>query len=355
MTSRFNELTTYLVPAATALSGYAIGLLVRDTVLRRLAGLARRTSRRWDDVLVHALRGPVVFWCTLGGLYAALEMLRFPASADHLLGQALLVAAILSVTWAASRFAVQALQHAASDGALPSVSLIASVAAAAIWILGALVVLERLGISVTPIVTALGVGGLAVALALQDTLANLIAGLRVLAAGKIRSGDYIRLESGQEGYVLDISWAQTTLREMPNSLVIVPNVKLATAITVNYHLPSPDQGVTVPVSVARGSDLARVERVAVEVARGVQQEVEGAVRDFEPLVRFQGYGESSVDFLVVLRAAQYDTRGMLIHELVQRIDARFRQEGIAIPYPVRNVLLDERRSGSPGGQRDARG
>lgn len=344
MTSRFNELTTYLVPAATALSGYAIGLLVRDTVLRRLAGLARRTSRRWDDVLVHALRGPVVVWCTLGGLYAALEMLRFPASADHRLGQALLVAAILSVTWATARFAVQALQQAASDGALPSVSLIASVAAAGVWVVGALVALERLGISITPIVTALGVGGLAVALALQDTLANLFAGLRVLAAGKIRSGDYLRLESGQEGYVQDISWAQTTLREMPNSLIIVPNLKLATSITVNFHLPSPDQGVTVPVSVARGSDLARVERVAVEVARGVQQEAEGAVRDFEPQVRFQGYGESSVDFLVILRAARYDTRGLLIHELVRKLDARFKTEGIEIPYPVRTVLLDDKRT-----------
>ena len=348
MTDRFSDLTTYLGPAAAVLGGYALGLLVRRTVLHHLSGLAKRTPWKWDDVLVHALRGPVVLWFTLGGLFGALEMLRLPATADRVLGQALLVAAILSVTWAATRFTVRALRESTSEGALPSVSLIANVAAAGIWVLGALVVLERLGISITPIVTALGVGGLAVALALQDTLANLFAGLRVLAAGKIRSGDYIKLESGQEGYVQDISWAQTTLREMPNSLVIVPNVKLATAITINYHLPSPDQGVTVPVRVALGSDLARVERTAGEVARGVQREVEGAVRDFEPLVRFQGYGESSVDFLVILRAARFDTRGLLIHELVRRLDARFREEGIEVPYPVRTVLLDDRRRGGQG-------
>jgi len=346
MTDRFADVTTYLAPAAAALGGYALGLLVRRTGLKRLTGLAERTPWKWDDALVHALQGPLVVWFTLGGLYAALELLRLPAGAERILGQALLVAAILSVTWAATRFTLRTLRESASDGALPSVSLIANVSAAGIWVLGALVVLERLGISITPIVTALGVGGLAVALALQDTLANLFAGLRVLAAGKIRSGDYIRLESGQEGYVQDISWAQTTLREMPNSLVIVPNVKLATAITVNFHLPSPDQGVTVPVSVARGSDLARVEQVALEVARGVQQEAEGAVRDFEPLVRFQGYGESSVDFLVILRAARYDTRGVLIHELVRRLDARFREEKIEVPYPVRTVLLEDKRRGA---------
>jgi small-conductance mechanosensitive channel len=100
----------------------------------------------------------------------------------------------------------------------------------------------------------------------------------------------------------------------------------------------------VPVSVARGSDLARVEQVALEVAHEVQREVEGAVRDFEPQVRFQGYGESSVDFLVILRAARYDTRGLLIHELVRKLDARFKTEGIEIPYPVRTVLLDDKRT-----------
>ena len=349
MTGRFNEVTTYLVPAAAALGGCALGLLVQRTALHRLQGLAKRTAWKADDVLVHALRGPVVLWFTLAGLYVALELLRLPASAERPLGRALLVLSILSVTWAAARFTVQALRESAMQGALRSVSLIANVAAAGIWVIGALVALERLGISITPLLTALGVGGLAVALALQDTLANLFAGLRVLAAGKIRSGDYVRLESGQEGYVQDITWAQTTLREMSNSLVIVPNVKLATSITVNYHFPDLQQGMSVRMSVARGSDLARVERVALEVARGVQRDVEGAVHDYQPVILFQGYGESSVDFLVVLRSARYDTRGMLVHEFIRRIDARFAAEGIEVPFPTRTVHLEDGRSGAVGG------
>ncbi len=339
MTGRFNEVTTYLVPAAAALGGCAVGLLVQRTVLSYFQRLAKRTAWKFDDVLVYALRGPIVAWFTLLGLYAALELLGLPGTVERPLGRALLVLTILSVTWAAVRFTVEALRESASQGALPSVSLIANVAASFIWVLGALVALERLGISITPIITALGVGGLAVALALQDTLANLFAGLRVLAAGKIRNGDYLRLESGQEGYVQDITWAQTTLREMSNSLVIVPNTKLATAIAVNYDFPSADQGFTVKVSVARGSDLAKVERVALEVARGVQNDVAGAVRGYEPLILFQGYGDSSVDFVVVLRATRFDTRGGVIHELIRRLDARFRAEGVEIPYPTRTVLL----------------
>jgi small-conductance mechanosensitive channel len=348
VTDRFSELTTYIVPTAVALAGLVLGLVARRTVLGAFARVARRSTWKYDDVLVEALRGPVVAWCTLAGLSAAVALLRLPAAPTRVLDQVLLVLAILSVTWAAARFTVRALRTGASDGALPSVSLIANVAAAGIYFLGALVVLERLGISVTPIITALGVGGLAVALALQDTLSNLFAGVRILAAGKLRPGDFVRLESGQEGYVQDITWAQTTILQQPNNLVIVPNVKLATAITVNYDLPSADQAFTVPVSVARGSDLARVERVALEVAREVQREVEGAVSDFEPLIRFQGYGQSSVDFLAILRSARYDARFLLIHEFVRRIDARFAAEGIEIPFPVRTVLLDDRRRGAEG-------
>jgi len=339
MNERFHDVATYLVPAAAALAGVVLGLLARRAILPSLARAARRSTWKYDDVAVEALRSPLVLWFALGGVYAAVELLRLPDTADRALTQALLVVAILSVTWALARFTVRALRTGASAGALPSVSLIANVAAAGVWVLGALVVLERLGISITPIVTALGVGGLAVALALQDTLANLFAGLRILAAGKLRQGDFVKLESGQEGYIQDITWAQTTLLQMPNNLVIVPNTKLATATTTNYHLPELEQSVTVNVCVAFGSDLARVERVTLEVGRQVQGEVEGAVRSFEPLVRFLGFGQSSIDVVVILRAVRYDVRGLVIHEFVKRLDARFAAEGITIPFPARTVHL----------------
>lgn len=347
MTDRFNEVTTYLAPAAAALGGYALGLLVRRTLLRHLSGIAKRTPWKWDDVLVHALRGPLVLWFTLGGLYAALELLRLPASAERVLGQALLVAAILSVTWAATRFTVESLRQSASDGALPSVSLIANVAAAAIWVLGALVVLERLGISITPIVTALGVGGLAVALALQDTLANLFAGIRILAARQVRPGDYVRLESGDEGYVQDITWAQTTIRQPLGHLVIVPNAKLAGAITANYTLPDAEELVPVKVGVAHGSDLAAVERVTLEVAREAQREAPGAVRGHEPALRFHTAGESAMEFNVILRTTHFDARGALVSEFLKRLDARYRREGILLAQAVRVVRMTGQREG-PG-------
>lgn len=349
MTDRFREVTTYLVPAAAALAGLGLGLLARRTVLRALARIARRSAWRYDDVLVEALRGPVVLWTTLGGLYAAVVLLHAPAATDRVLGRTLLVLAIFSVTWAVARFTVRALRAGASDGALPSVSLIANVAAAAIYVLGALVALQTLGISITPIITALGVGGLAVALALQDTLANLFAGIRILAARKLRPGDYIRLDSGDEGYVQDITWAQTTIRQPLNHLVIVPNAKLAGAITANYSLPDPEQSVPVKVGVAHGSDLALVERVTLEVARDAQREAPGGARAHQPVVRFVGFAESAIEFNVILRAAHYDERGALVSEFLKRLYGRYHAEGIRIPQAVRVVHLHDGREDSARG------
>jgi small-conductance mechanosensitive channel len=149
--------------------------------------------------------------------------------------------------------------------ALPVSSLTRNIAWGVVATVGLLVILNGLGLSITPMLTALGVGGLAVALALQDPLANFFAGVFLTLAGQIRLGDYVKLDSGQEGYVAYFSWRSTRLPMLPNNLVVVPNAKLAQAIVINHHLPSQDLAVLVEVGVDYSSDLAHVERVVAEV------------------------------------------------------------------------------------------
>jgi small-conductance mechanosensitive channel len=185
--------------------------------------------------------------------------------------------------------------------------------------------------------TALGVGGLAVALALQEPLANFFAGLFITLAGQIRVGDYVRLDSGQEGYVVDFSWRSTRLRMLANNLVVVPNAKLAQAIVVNHHLPSQDLAVLVDVGVDYGCDLRHVERVAVDVGRDVMRDVTGGVPEFDPFVRYHTFGESSIDFTVILRAKEFVDQYLIKHEFVKRLHARFNEEGIVIPFPIRTI------------------
>jgi small-conductance mechanosensitive channel len=216
-------------------------------------------------------------------------------------------------------------------------SLTRNIAWALIAVLGLLVILNGLGLSIAPMLTALGVGGLAVALALQEPLANFFAGLFLTLAGQIRIGDYVKLDSGQEGYVIDFSWRSTRLRMLANNLVIVPNAKLAQAIVVNHQLPSQDLAVLVEVGVDYASDLGHVERVVTEVGRAVMADVPGGVADFEPFIRYHTFADSSINFTVILRGKEFVDQYVIKHEFVKRLHARFNQEGIVIPFPIRTL------------------
>jgi small-conductance mechanosensitive channel len=257
-----------------------------------------------------------------------------------LVSKTLIVALMFSLTVATARVTGGLLAYSAkrSGGAVAS-SIITNLAAVVIYILGFLVILDSVGVQITPILTALGVGGLAVALALQDTLSNLFAGLQLVASKKINIGDYVRLENSDEGLVTDLTWRYTTICTLAGNLVIVPNAKLSSAIVTNYSLPNPEIPVPVSIAVVYGSDLERIERISIEVAQEIQSTVMGAVRDFQPVVRFTAFGESSMNFSLILRAASFEHQYVLRHEVIKRLHARFFAEGIDIPYPTRTLHL----------------
>ena len=177
---------------------------------------------------------------------------------------------VLATTIALARVVADSVRLYAlrTQGAIGSSSIFVTLARLTIYLIGLLVLLQTLGVSITPLLTALGVGGLAVALALQDTLSNLFAGLHVIGSRKVRLGDYIQIESGEEGYVVDINWRNTSIRSLPNDIVVVPNAKLANAIVTNFYQPERETSVVAKACVAYDSDLEHVERVTVEVAAG---------------------------------------------------------------------------------------
>jgi len=224
-------------------------------------------------------------------------------------------------------------------------SLLLAVVKAVIYVIGVLIILNYLGISIAPLITALGVGGLAMALALQDTLSNLFAGIHIMAEQAIRVGDFIRLETGQEGYVEDISWRTTRIRMLPNNMVIVPNNKLSQSVITNYNLPDRKMVLQVPVNVSYASDPDRVERVLLDEARMALAEVPGLLDDPAPSVRFlPGFGESSLTFSLLCHIREIGDQNPIMDELNKRILKRFRQEGIEFPYPTRTVYLRDERT-----------
>ncbi len=329
----------WLWPAIIVGGALVLGLVIERVILARLRKLADRTEWRGDEIIIGALKGIITTVLVIVGLFFASYSLPLDESWLSLLHKVLKVLLILCGTVALSRMAVgfATISAIGEEGQVKSASILVYIARASVYLIGILVILQSLGISITPLLTALGVGGLAVALALQDTLSNLFAGIHILASRKVRPGDYIKLETGQEGNVVDISWRTTTIKAPANHLVIVPNTRVASSIVMDFDQPDKEIIVIVSLGVAYDSDLGKVERVTAEVAKSVLKDVDGGVPAFEPVVRFSDFGDSAIKFNVILRARQFADQFLLKHEFIRQIHERYRREGIVIPYPIREI------------------
>jgi small-conductance mechanosensitive channel len=204
--------------------------------------------------------------------------------------------------------------------------------------LGGLIILDSLGISITPIIASLGIGSLAVALALQPTLENFFSGIQLLADKPVQIGQFIKLESGEEGTVSKIGWRSTWITMPNNNTIVIPNKMLVNTRLLNYFYPDMEIAVPVAVGVHYNSDLDMVERVTIEVARGVMKEVPGGIPTFEPFIRYHTFAESSIDFNVIMRAKDWAAMALVKHEFIKRLQKRYAKEGISIPYPIRTVI-----------------
>ncbi|MFA5891105.1 MAG: mechanosensitive ion channel family protein [Actinomycetota bacterium] len=339
-------MTELSVNSAALAVGFLVGSIVLGWIVYRIVAARVRhseTATSWggNSIIVSAVHDVVLTWFTVAGAYAAVQALPLQSNVAHIAERILLIIVIISATLVAGRLAGDAvkLYSLKTAGVIRSSSIFVNITRVVVFVVGALILLQTLGISIAPILTALGVGGLAIALALQDTFANLFAGLHIIASKKVAPGDFVRLDSGDQGYVLDINWRNTTLRQLPNNVVIVPNLRLSTAIVTNFYQPERQTSATLDIGVAYDSDLASVERVTIDVAREVMREVPGGVPQFDPFIRYHTFGDHSIRFTVVLRSIESSSEDAIKHEFVKRLHERYKREGIEIPIPVQTVHL----------------
>lgn len=330
------------IPLLTFVIILLLTLILRSLILRALRHWAGRTNQQLDDQIIGAIRIPSLFLCLAIGLYLAVEFsglpLRYARQASNVIHLVILLSVVIGATHLSGRLFRYYIRRYDLPVSAPGLAI--GVLNGIVWILGSLVALTILGISIAPLLTALGIGGLAVSLALKDTLENIFAGINVLMEKSIRVGDFIRLETGQEGTVKDITWRTTRIELLSNNTVIIPNSKLAQSVVTNYHLPEKSVGLRLPISVSYASDPQRVEKVLLEEAQKALGEIPGLLADPEPLVRFSpGFGESSLDFTLNCQVAEFGDQFLVQHELRKRIFQRFKEEGIEIPFPQRTVHL----------------
>ncbi len=304
--------------------------------------LAKHTKTTLDDRLLDGLSLPIYLSLLAAGLWTAYYASFGPSD---FLGPAgslgfLVVAAFFLMRLSDSLLSWYREDVLASRASGADVTeLIGRVFKGVLLVVFLIMALGTLGVEVTPLIASLGIAGLAVALAFQDTLSNFFAGVYLTADRPVRVGDFVKLESGDEGYVAKIGWRTTLLYTLSNNLIVLPNSKLAQAVITNYSQPQKELSIVIPLRVAYGSDLDCVERVIVEEATRLQREVPGAVADFKPFVRYNAFGEHGVQFSVILRVQSFVDQYLMTHEFVKALAVRLEQEQIAIPLQKGSVQL----------------
>ncbi|HSG90080.1 MAG TPA: mechanosensitive ion channel family protein [Pseudomonadales bacterium] len=352
----FAQAAESLPPWALALllASAAAGLMwvVVRIILAQLKRLIAHTPFSVDSILLDALRLPanLVILCAAGLMYRSLvaNLGGDPSPLHDLLPTAIRILFILALIVFVDRFSTGLLGRYAeqSEGLRNSRSIVQGISRGIVVGVGGLVLLGTLGISVTPLIASLGITSLAVALALQPTLENFFSGVQLVIDKPIRVGDFIELDSGEQGFVDRIGWRSTWIRMLPNNTVIMPNSVLSQSKIINYFYPTKELSVPVELGVHYSSDLEHVERVTLEVARETLRTHKWGVPEYDTFVVYTGFGDSSINFTVMLRAQEYFNRFWVRSAFIKALHRRYAEEGINIPFPIRAINLEQEQAGA---------
>ncbi len=319
-----------LVILATAIVAY----LINAVILWFLRRIVQRTSKEMDDRIYQLLERYLFPLLSVAGLLLIVDAVPLPVEVLRAIHRLLILSGLLLGVFFLTKAALLILHHfEAHYEAVANIKGPVEILTKIIFVtVGAMIILDNLGISLTPLITTFGIGSLAVAIALQDTLGNFFAGLYIKADRPIELDQYVRLESGQEGYVDHIGWRSTRIRALQNNIIVVPNSKLAQTIITNFNLPGKQMALLIPIGVSYDSDPQRVEEILVDEAKKAVGEVDGLLGDPEPFVRFiPGFGDFSLNFTLTCQVRQFMDQFLVQHELRKRILKRFEKEKIHIP------------------------
>ena len=309
--------------------------------------LSHHTETELDDLIFQAARRPVsLIIMVLGAYLAVIVPLNLSETQQSIVNVLFASAAILSVViliarlltvfldWCIARLHVD--QRSAGAHILP---MVRKIVVGVLYALGILLILGILGIPISPLIAGVGLGGVAVALAIQPTLANIFAGTYVVTENIISPGDYIEVEGGIAGYVIEVSLRSTRVRTWENKLVVIPNSRLVETVVTNHSEPTPPVNVYLTCGVSYDSDLARVEAVSLDVMNRVLDTSPHGVKEYGAYFGFENFGESNVDFWLFVQAKDRLASFELRSELINKLHQRFDEEGIVINYPVRVLQI----------------
>ena len=334
-------LEPWLWPTLGLLIWLVGGAYASRRLLTWLNAKTQETKTKLDDALVVALRRPVSWGLAVLGLNLWAGLAPLPETLQTYIHLGTKGAVVLLVVFFINGIVQvwMALRTESSNLIATSGDVLRTAAKVVIYLVGTLMVLATVGVNVTPLIASLGIGSLAIGLALQRPLEDFFAGLLLAADQPARVGDFVLLESGEEGWVISIGWRTTRMRTRDDTHIIVPNSKLAQATLTNRHRPTSEVSFSVPVGVAYHSDLEHVTEVTLKVAHEVLSADPKGVSRFKPRVTFHTFNDSSIDFVVWLRAKKWNDHYGLRSAFVKALHKRYGEENIEIPFPIRTLDL----------------
>jgi MscS family membrane protein len=334
-------ITSVIIIAAFFVLAKIVSVVFERFVLR----ISAKTKTDLDDLIAHAISLPIIIGVGVIGIFVALQGLPEISGYEYYVNTGfsvfyILFAALISIRvinafvyWYAKSNAEKT-KTKFDDHFLPSIRRLVILV---VLLFAATAILGVFGVELTALITTLGVGGIAIALALQDTLKEFLAGGQVILDKPIKIGDLIELDSGDMGTVMDIGWRSTVIKTWQNNYVTLPNSMIANSKLINFSQPARDYAFAMTLGVGYHEDLDKVEKVTLDEARKVLKKLDTGVKDFDPVVRFKNFGDSNIDFAVVFKVKQFGDQHPLKHEFIKAIKKRYDKEGIEISWPVRKT------------------
>ena len=326
-------------------SGLFLTYLVSKLFSGYLKKLVEATESDTDDKLVDAIKDPLCNLLLVMSFYFALRKLSVLYSVHLWLDKVFFVIFIAVMAILSSRiFSILVDKWLEVHKRFKKTpQLLNKIFAVTIYLVALLMILGYFDVEVTPLIATLGIGGLAVGLALQKTLSDFFAGIHIISERQINVGDHIELKGEKiKGFVEDIGWRSTKIKTLTNNVIIMPNSRLADSTITNNRLPKNEMTIKIDCGVAYDSDLKKVEKIAVDVAKKIQKKVQGAKQEFEPWIRFHNFGESNIEFKTFLRVETFVDQYLVKHEFIKELKSRFDKEHIEISWPVRKIYSGDK-------------
>ena len=331
----------FLVVVSISLVLAKVAVSIVTTVI---AQLTSRTKIQWDDQINSLLSRPIFWTLFLLGVLMAVIPLRLSQASDGIVQS--LVASILIILWSIFTLrlivillrAVSLNAHAQSIVREQTKPLFQNLAYIFVFVIAIYLVFSSWDIDMTAWLASAGIVGIAIGFAAKDTLANLFAGVFILADSPYKIGDYVVLDSGERGKVTHIGIRSTRLLTRGDVEITIPNAVMGnTRISNESGGPHEKYRLNIKVGVAYGSDIDQVRAVLMDVAQNENEVCD----DPEPRVRFRSFGNSSLDIELLCWVNIPEIRGRVLDALNTTIYKRFNEEEIEIPYSKHDVYIKE--------------